>query len=121
MFNLAQIVEDTLVQDAVVVPIKSYTEYVTCMEIMKHYGSHMILPNGVLCYISPTYSGDGEHTWLRVKTAAQDNTLVNLLTIIVSDRTRNESLVTLDNVELSNQVGVSAILQEVDKIIQAYK
>lgn len=121
MFNITQMFEDTLVEDALVVPIKSYIDYVTRIEIMKQYDTHIIFPNDVLCYLTPTESGDGEHTWLKVEIPTQDSAPLSVATIIVSDKTRNEALITLEDIAVVKQIGVASVLQELNKILQSYE
>ena len=120
MFTVSSLVSDNIVEDAVVVPIISYNDFTRCVEGMKKYAYHPLCVEGVPCYLGYIESEDGLHTNLFVKTSKQDSGLVTIMTIIVEDKELQEALILLDDVTLVESIGLTPLLEGVNKIFKEY-
>lgn len=121
MFYVSSMREDNLIEDAVVAPILSYEDFVTSISKMKQDESHLIFPNGVLCYVTPFKGEDDNHTFLSIKTPLEHSNMFTLAKIIVADKTKSESLVLVEDKDLVAEIGLSAILEAINIVLQDYK
>ena len=121
MFNISSISDDTFLEDAVTVSIISYDDFVTRTAKMKQDGTYLMFPKGVLCYLVPFKGADGVHTFFDVKVPTSNGELMKVITIIVADKGKSESLILLENKEIINEIGLAYILHEVSTILHEYK
>ena len=116
MFSIHETREDTIIEGAVNVPIKSYNNYVTLVSTLKQDESYPINVDGVPCILKPYDGGDG-HIILDIDLPHLIDGKNLFITFIVADKKVNEALVLLENKKVVNSFGLPVILRALNDFL----